>query len=513
MPETRVDLTLASSGSRSPFLTYEPYYGLKEKPFSLSSDPRFLYKSRAHASVYDDLRAGIRRREGVIVLTGDIGTGKTTVCRSVLKDLDRKTFSTFVPDPFVSREDLLKMLLIDFGVMSVEDLKSGRLNRTSRPELSYPLYDFLQSLVPLQAFAVLVIDEAQNLPLTLLEELRILSDLEGPEKLLQVVLIGQLEFLPKLKDPQMRQLDHRVSVRCELHPLDRDGVAGYITHRLIVAGGGGDRVGFSDDAVNVIYKATSGNPRLINLVCDRSLHHGHVKRISSIGPDIVAQALSELGITHLTPAPAAQASSPAVKPAPGRVEEPLHEFRDEITSPETAPQPETERASANELDEMFLDHEVVPSWRSHLTWRWIAAGVIGLGVGISLVFTFSNQQTRVAENLTMPAPPSAMSRLLRARPVGVPSLEVAMLTAAAGEFEVGVALFPGPVRARRLEIELAAAGYQASTRALTFPSGRMYEVRTGPYTTRAAAEVDAARIRQIPGYRDARVIPPQAPPQ
>ena len=302
MRDMRADITLASSAGRSPFLTYEPYYGLKEKPFSLSSDPRFLYKSRAHAAVYDDLRAGIRRREGLIVLTGDIGTGKTTLCRSVLKDLDRKTFSTFVPDPFVSREDLLKMLLIDFGVMSVDDLKSGRLKGASRPDLSYPLYEFLKALVPLQAFAVLVIDEAQNLPLSLLEEIRILSDLEGPEKLLQVVLVGQLELLPKLKDPLMRQMDQRVSVRCQLEALDRVAVAGYIAHRLSVAGGGTDRVNFSEDALDAIARATNGNPRLINLVCDKALHHGHLTRTFSIGPELIAQALTELGVTNLTPA-------------------------------------------------------------------------------------------------------------------------------------------------------------------------------------------------------------------
>src|SRR5204863_4047092 len=137
-----------------------------------------LSRSRSHAPIYDDLLAGIRRREGLIVLTGDIGTGKTTLCRAVLQDLDRKTFTTFVPDPFVSREDLLKIMLIDFGVMSVDDLKTGRLNGASRPDLSYPLYEFLNSLVPLQAFAVLIIDEAQNLSPALLEEIRILSDLE-----------------------------------------------------------------------------------------------------------------------------------------------------------------------------------------------------------------------------------------------------------------------------------------------------------------------------------------------
>ena len=176
--------------SPSPSLTYEPHYGLKEKPFSLSADPRFLYRSPAHAPAFEELLTGIRRREGLIVLTGEIGTGKTTLIRSVLQHLDRRTFTAFVPDPFVSREDLLKMLLVDFGVVSLADLKRGSLAGASRPDLSYPLYEFLDSLVPLQAFAVMIIDEAQNLPLGLLEEIRILSDLEQREKLLQVVLVG-----------------------------------------------------------------------------------------------------------------------------------------------------------------------------------------------------------------------------------------------------------------------------------------------------------------------------------
>ena len=120
----------------------------------------------------------------------------------MLQHLDRRTFSAFVPDPFVSREDLLKMLLVDFGVVSIADLKRGSLSGASRPDLSYPLYEFLDSLVPLQAFAVLIIDEAQNLPLPLLEEIRILSDLEGREKLLQVVLVGQPELRAHLKLPE-----------------------------------------------------------------------------------------------------------------------------------------------------------------------------------------------------------------------------------------------------------------------------------------------------------------------
>src|SRR4026207_555159 len=172
------DAAASGSGSSSS-LTYEPFYGLKEKPFSLSADPRFLYRSPAHAPAFEELLTGIRRREGLIVLTGEIGTGKTTLIRSVLQHLDRRTFTAFVPDPFVSREDLLKMLLVDFGVVSLTDLKRGSLAGASRPDLSYPLYEFLDSLVPLQAFAVMIIDEAQNLPLPLLAGVRLLSHPRG----------------------------------------------------------------------------------------------------------------------------------------------------------------------------------------------------------------------------------------------------------------------------------------------------------------------------------------------
>ncbi len=316
MRDALVDFTVASTGTRSPYLTYEPYYGLKEKAFSLSADPRFLYKSRAHAPMFDELRAGIRRREGIIVLTGEPGTGKTTLCRSVLASLDRKTFCAFVPDPFVSREDLLKMLLIEFGVMSVDDVKSGRLREATRPELSYPLYDFLKSLVPLQAYAVMVIDEAQNLSSQLLEEIRILADLEGPEKLLQLVLVGQPELRDKLTDPTMRQVDQRVSVRCSLEPLERDALQGYIAHRLTIAGGGSDRVEFTPEALDAVFKASNGNPRVTNLIVDKSLNRGHLDRTWIVTPAIVTAALGDLGYAKPAPALTLDMSFPVEPEAP-----------------------------------------------------------------------------------------------------------------------------------------------------------------------------------------------------
>jgi type II secretory pathway predicted ATPase ExeA len=306
--------TLAAS---SVHFTYEPYYGLREKPFSLSTDPRFLYRSAEHARTFDDLLLAIRRREGLIVLTGDIGTGKTTLCKAVLEKLDRKTFSTFVPDPFITREDLLKRLLIDFGVMSVDDLRGGKMQGATSSDLSYPLCEFLKSLVPLQAFAVLIIDETQNMSLPLLEEIRILSDLEAPEKLLQVVLVGQLELREKLKLPEMRQLDQRVSARCSLQGLTRDAVAGYIAHRLSVAGASEDRVCFAPDALDSVCRVSGGVPRVINLICDRALYLGYLQHKNVIDLEVVERAVDDLGVGNLTAAPQEETSM-----APTAVEAP-----------------------------------------------------------------------------------------------------------------------------------------------------------------------------------------------
>src|ERR671938_119450 len=143
---------------------YESYYGFAEKPFSLTPDPKYLYRSESHGNAFDLLQYAIRRREGFVVITGDIGTGKTTLCRAILEQLDRKTFTALVLNPFLSEEDLLKLILQDFGVVSREDVKRGRLNGVSKQELIETIYDFLLSLLPLRASAVLIIDEAQNLP-------------------------------------------------------------------------------------------------------------------------------------------------------------------------------------------------------------------------------------------------------------------------------------------------------------------------------------------------------------
>lgn len=303
--------------SEQGWLTYELFYGLKEKAFSLSSDPSFFYDSPSHGAVFSDLLAGIRRRESLSLLSGDVGVGKTTLCRMVLKKLDRQTFSAFVSDPFVAREDLLKVVLVDFGIVSASDLATGRLRGASRTELSFLLYEFLNTLSPLHAFAVVFIDEAQNLSDSLLEEIRILSDLDGRARQLQVVLVGQPELRDKLQLPEMRQVAQRVSVRCTLQPLDCDGVEGYIAHRLHVAGGSPDRVRFSREAIDVILAGSGGLPRMINRLCDRALHHGHLRRASIIDASIATLACADMD---------ALAPSTAGKPVKSLVDEATDEW-------------------------------------------------------------------------------------------------------------------------------------------------------------------------------------------
>lgn len=293
--------SLISLQPQADVLTYEPFFGLKEKPFSLTSDPRFLYSSPSHAATFENLLAGIRRREGLLVLTGEIGTGKTTLCRAVLRNLGRKTFSSFVPDPFASREDLLKMLLIDFGVLSIQDLTNGSLKDASRTELSYLLSEFLDSIAVLDAFVVVIIDEAQNMSLPLIEETRILSDSFGAKGHLQIVFVGQPELHAKLQTPEMRQVDQRVSAYSRLAPLGRDAVAGYVEHRLHVAGGSRERVLFSPDVIDILHRRSGGVPRLVNRICDRALHLAHRQQAACVTLEILEKALIDVGPTTLTP--------------------------------------------------------------------------------------------------------------------------------------------------------------------------------------------------------------------
>jgi type II secretory pathway predicted ATPase ExeA len=480
------------------FLTYEPFFGLKDKPFSLASDPAFFYNSASHRSAFDALDAGIRRREGLIVLSGEIGTGKTTLCRAVLSQLDRKTFSTFVPDPFVTREDLLKTMLIGFGIASVADVNGGRLQGASRQDLSYPLYEFLDSLVPLQAFAVLVIDEAQNLSLGVMEEIRILAELEKRQKLLQVVLVGQPELRDNLRLPQMRQVEQRVTVRCELAPMAFREVTEYIQHRLRIAselsgtGSADPAVEFTGGAFEAVHLVSGGVPRLINLLCDRTLQRAFEARRKTIDRDLVSAAVRDLnlderrvsadaGMAHILPLPFEPALEPAApRPEPKRdsasgmsafepeapaapqadAPNPLAEFDSE---PEpTTSEPADQTASTAAIDRMPTARGFVGTLVRALGFA-TAALVIAAGAGVL--------DTRKAFDVVSPDVPPALPTApdrkarLAERSLRAPdTLTVAFTDARAHEpdvFTAYVATFRDRHAADALVAELASQGFRA----------------------------------------------------
>jgi general secretion pathway protein A len=278
------------------YTMYEDYFGFVEQPFSLTPDPKFLYRSETHANAFDLLQYAVRRREGFVVVTGDIGTGKTTLCRAMLEELDARTFTALVLNPFLSEEDLLKLVLQDFGVVSRAEVRHGRLAGASKQDLIDTLNEFLIGLLPLGASAVLVVDEAQHVPPPVLEQIRILSNLEtDTEKLLQVVLVGQPTLDTLLRTPEMRQLDQRVSIRYRLRPLTRRETAAYIEHRLAVAGGA-RAVEFAPRALDLVHRYAGGVPRLINLVCDRALLAAYAERTTRIEASLVARAAASLDL-------------------------------------------------------------------------------------------------------------------------------------------------------------------------------------------------------------------------
>jgi general secretion pathway protein A len=273
---------------------YEEYFGFTEKPFSLTPDPKYLFKSASHANAFELLQYAIRRREGFVVITGDIGTGKTTLCRALLEQIDKKTFTALVLNPFLADEDLLRLVLQEFGVVSREEIKRGRLLRVSKAELIETLNEFLLSLQRLGAQALLIIDEAQNLPLQVLEQIRILSNLETEkEKLLQIVLVGQSNLKDLLRRAELRQLDQRVSIRYDLKPLSPEETSAYVQHRLSVAGGG-SAVTFMPKALAGVHRYTAGIPRLINLLCDRALLSAYSNHTPRIVPAFVESAAESL---------------------------------------------------------------------------------------------------------------------------------------------------------------------------------------------------------------------------
>jgi general secretion pathway protein A len=284
---------------------YEEFYGLTEPPFSLTPDPHYFYRSESHNRAHELLTYGITRREGFMVLYGDIGMGKTTLCRTVLESTDNNVHTALLLNPFLSEMDLIKAVLDDFGVTVPvnENEPQGAQRKAStlgnKQDMINALNAFLLKNNETGGRAVVLIDEAQNIPLATLEQIRVLSNLEtDKQKLLQIVLIGQMNLLDVLSAPELRQLHQRISIKSELIPLTKEEVADYLRHRLSVAGGSQRKISFSLDGVNEIYSYSGGVPRLINLIADRSLLAGMSLGLSKIDRKAVSKAVEALQLTR-----------------------------------------------------------------------------------------------------------------------------------------------------------------------------------------------------------------------
>jgi|FLOH01.1.fsa_nt_gi general secretion pathway protein A len=301
---------------------YENFYHFKEKPFSLTPDPKFLYLSKQYQGALDHMLYGIKQREGFMVIAGDVGTGKTTLCRCLLDRLDENVEVALILNPMLSDMDLLRNVIHDLRIKSlhsrqpvgmIEDGSTGEeitieldpspsedqnnlvwINNASKKELIDALNAFLLDQHEQGKSTVLIIDEAQNLSLDVMEQLRILSNLETEkEKLLQIIFVGQLELNEKLKLPTLKQLNQRISIRYEIAPLAQEEAKNYIAHRILVAGAA-SQVSFSKSAFSEIFKYSKGYPRLINLVCDRSLLAGYNAQVDVVDRQYVREAIKSL---------------------------------------------------------------------------------------------------------------------------------------------------------------------------------------------------------------------------
>ena len=264
---------------------YQSFFSLHEDPFSITPNPRFLFRSQSHQEALGYLLHGIEERQGFIAITGEVGTGKTLLCRTLLDHVGGNVRTALIFNSFLSELDLLRSINEDFGIAA-----SG----ATRKELIDTLQGYLIREFSAGRNAVLIIDEAQNLAPPVLEQIRMLSNLETERgKLLQIVFVGQPEFRQQLARPDLRQLNQRIALRYHLRPLNRQEAGDYIHHRLVVAGSRG-RVQFSRGAFTVIFRLSRGVPRKINLLCDRAMLAAYVHGSHRINTKHIRQAWGEV---------------------------------------------------------------------------------------------------------------------------------------------------------------------------------------------------------------------------
>ena len=477
---------------------YEQFFGFGEAPFSLAPNPRYLFDSASHVATLAHVAYAIERREPLVVITGEIGTGKTLLCRTVLQRLERKTFVSVINNPLLERDHLLKQLLQDFGVIS-KDRTS--MTAMSRHDLVHALEDFLTSLIALHAHAVVVIDEAQHIRPDVLEQIRLLANIDDERgTMLQIILVGQANLESILSRPELRQFQQRVSRRLRLEPLSPDEVRRYIEHRLAVGRrvstrsqlpgvkeleramaeweGTAAGVTFTPDAMQAVWTLSGGLPRVVNLLCDRALEAACARRSRDIDTALITTAA--LGIDL-------RKQAPPVDPSPG----PAALEADELAAPiafeavPAAAAPRGRQAFALALTLALAAAAI-----------WFGARAVNSSDDRRPI---ANPQAPVAiagrsEIRSAPVPPSklaAMPATATPAPTSMPSETApAGPTTTGGDvsnnrFEIVVASFRTEARAALVAAAVTNLGLQVRQRV----AGGWHQVVAGPFVSRAEADV------------------------
>jgi general secretion pathway protein A len=263
---------------------YLQAYGVEKSPFNITSDPQIFFESESHKKAFGNLLYGIQQRKGIILITGEVGTGKTTLCNTLLRRLPNQTKTSMIFNPYFSEVQLLCAIIEDFGL---------NVKKKTRLNLITELNSFLVNISLDGGNAVLIVDEAQDLNNRQLEQIRLLSNLETSEsKLLQIVLFGQPELEEKLKQFHLRQIRQRIFIKYHLSPLSEEEVKSYVEFRL-------GEVGLTDiiilpSAFKIIYEFSQGIPRLINMLCDRALLLGFVREVKVLDDEIFRASIEEI---------------------------------------------------------------------------------------------------------------------------------------------------------------------------------------------------------------------------
>ena len=265
---------------------YQSFYGFKEMPFNITPDPRFLYLSPTHNEALQHLKYGVQEKKGFIVLVGEVGCGKTTLCRRFLNELDSARYDTaLILNPRITETQMLKAILTELGETKLAKSQNDLVAQMNR---------VLLDRIHRNRDIVLIIDEAQNLSFEVLEQIRLLSNLEtDQQKLLQIVLMGQPELKDVLARDELRQLRQRILVHYELHPLSGSDMAHYIHHRLSLAGGNG-RPSFSRWALRALHRGSGGIPRIVNNLCDKALLAAFIRESDQVSYWDVRRARKEM---------------------------------------------------------------------------------------------------------------------------------------------------------------------------------------------------------------------------